>query len=150
MGTGVKDIYLIGENVYNQGPGSSMPYKDETITSQFLADGTTATYSLDFTPTSIDEFEVFVAGRRLRKNAISSYNFTALVAQDSPEGDVTLPAEFSVVGSTLTLTETPNANIKVTVVRRTGIIWTDAGTRLSESESDISKFLRAATVDLPR
>ena len=150
LGTGVKDIYLIGENVYNQGPGSSMPYKDETITSQFLADGTTATYSLDFTPTSIDEFEVFVAGRRLRKNAISSYNFTALVAQDSPEGDVTLPAEFSVVGSTLTLTETPNANIKVTVVRRTGIIWTDAGTRLSESESDISKFLRAATVDLPR
>ena len=150
LGTGVKDIYLIGENVYNQGPGSSMPYKDETITSQFLADGTTATYSLDFTPTSIDEFEVFVAGRRLRKNAISSYNFTALVAQDSPEGDVTLPAEFSVVGSTLTLTETPSANIKVTVVRRTGIIWTDAGIRLSESESDISKFLRAATVDLPR
>ena len=150
LGTGVKDIYLIGENVYNQGPGSSMPYKDETITSQFLTDGTTAAYNLDFTPTSIDEFEVFVAGKRLRKNAISSYNFTTLVAQDSPEGDVTLPAEFSVVGSTLTLTETPSANIKVTVVRRTGIIWTDAGIRLSESESDISKFLRAATVDLPR
>ena len=150
LGTGVKDIYLTGENVYNQGPGSSMPYKDETITSQFIADGTTAAYTLDFTPTSVNEFEVFVAGRRLRKNAISSYNFATLVAQDSPEGDVTLPAEFSVVGSTLTLTETPSANIKVTVVRRTGITWTDAGTRLSQSETDISKFLRAATVDLPR
>ena len=32
LGTGVKSIYLEGENVYNQGATSTMPYKDETLT----------------------------------------------------------------------------------------------------------------------
>ena len=127
-----------------------MPYKDETLTTVFTADGTSSVYTLDFTSTSVNEFEVFVAGKRLRKNTISSYDFTNLVAQDSPEGDVTLPAEFSVDGDTLTLLETPPENVKVTVVRRQGIEWTSPGTPLGESESDIARFLRASTVSLPR
>jgi hypothetical protein len=150
LGTGVKSIYLEGENVYNQGATSTMPYKDETLTTVFTADGTSSVYTLDFTSTSVNEFEVFVAGKRLRKNTISSYDFTNLVAQDSPEGDVTLPAEFSVDGDTLTLLETPPENVKVTVVRRQGIEWTSPGTPLGESESDIARFLRASTVSLPR
>ena len=96
LGTGVKDIYLIGENVYNQGPTASMPYKDETLTTQFLADGTASTYTLDFTANNVNEFEVFVAGKRLRKNAIAIFNPT--VDLDSPEGDETSVAEFSVDG----------------------------------------------------
>jgi hypothetical protein len=143
-------VYLEGENVYNQGPTATMPYKDETLTTQFIADGTTATYSLDFIPTSANEFEVFVGGRRLRKNAISSYVMPNPTAQDSPEGDATLAAEFSVDGSTLTLLETPIENVKVIVVRRQGILWNTPGTPLGESDTDISRFLRAATVDLPR
>jgi hypothetical protein len=150
LGTGVKAIYLTGEGVLNRGATSTMPYKDETITTQFLADGITATYTLDFTASSINEFEVFVEGTRLRKNEISSYDFTALTAQDSPEGDTILPAEFSVDGTTLTLTVTPTQNAKVTVVRRKGIRWTEPGTPLGDADSDISRFLRAATVDLPR
>tara|TARA_B110000090_G_scaffold78344_1_gene89240 strand:+ start:4696 stop:19641 length:14946 start_codon:yes stop_codon:yes gene_type:complete len=169
LGTGVKATYLAGENVYNQGPSATIPYKDETLTAQFLADGETATYALDFDPTDTqqyplkpgqtiyDLFEVFVAGKRLRKDAISSYvqpikngDGIQVIAQDSPEGDVTLPAEFSVDGSTLTLTVTPTENVKVTVVRRQGVRWTEPGISLSDAESDISRFLRAATVDLPR
>ena len=160
LGTGVKAIYLAGENVYNQSQNATMPYKDETLTSEFLTDGTTATYELDFIPgeDGVNEFEVFVAGKRLRKNAISSYvhpikngDEIQVIAQDSPEGDVTLPAEFSIEGSVLTLLSVPEEpDIKVNVVRKTGIIWKDAGISLSESESDISRFLRAATVDLPR
>tara|TARA_B110000114_G_C15083367_1_gene395103 strand:- start:121 stop:2679 length:2559 start_codon:yes stop_codon:yes gene_type:complete len=150
LGTGVKATYLAGENVYNQGATATMPYKDETLTTQFLATGSTATYTLDFTPSSINEFEVFVAGKRLRKNTISSYDFIGLIAQDSPEGDVTLPAEFSVNGTTLTLAVTPEQNVKVTVVRRQGVRWTEPGTPLGDADSDISRFLRAATVDLPR
>ena len=150
LGTGVKTVYLEGENVYNQGPTATMPYKDETLTSQFLANGTTATYPLDFVPNSVNEFEVFVGGRRLRKNTISSYVMPNPTAQDSPEGDVTLPAEFSISGSALTLLETPIENVKVTIVRHTGIVWNALGTPLGESDTDISRFLRAATVDLPR
>ena len=150
LGTGVKAIYLTGEGVLNRGATSTIPYKDETISTQFLADGATAEYTLDFTASSINEFEVFVEGKRLRKNAISSYDFTALTAQDSPEGDTILPAEFSVDGTTLTLAATPTQNAKVTVVRRQGIRWTEPGTPLGDADSDISRFLRAATVDLPR
>ena len=87
---------------------------------------------------------MFVAGKRLRKNAISSYVLLlTFVAQDSPEGDVTLPAEFSVDGDTLTLLETPPENVKVTVVRRQGIVWTNPGTPLGESDLTLARFLRA-------
>jgi len=92
-----------------------MPYKDETLTTTFTADGTSNAFELDFVPGAggVNEFEVFVAGRRLRKTAISSYKFeskdnagviTSSTAQDSPEGDITLPAEFSLSGNTLTIT----------------------------------------------
>jgi hypothetical protein len=150
LGTGVKDTYVEGTTVFNSGLTSVMPYKDETLTTQFIADGTSNAYSLDFVPSSVNEFEVFVAGKRMRKNAISSYSLPNPTFQDSPEGDVQLPAEFSVNGSTLTLTATPTENVKVTVVRRSGVIWSDLGTQLSKADSDIARFLRDATVDLPR
>ncbi len=150
LGTGVKDRYVEGTTVFNSGLTSVMPYKDEILTTQFIADGTTNTYSLDFVPNNINEFEVFVAGKRMRKSALSSYSLPNPVYQDSPEGDVQLPAEFSVNGSTLTLTATPTENVKVTVVRRSGIIWSNPGTQLSKADSDIARFLRDSTVDLPR
>jgi hypothetical protein len=150
LGTGVKDTHIEGTTVFNSGLTSVMPYKDETLTTQFIADGISSTYTLDFVASSINEFEVFVGGKRLRKNAISSYVSLNPTYQDSPEGDVTLPAEFSVNGSTLTLTTTPTENVKVTVVRRSGIIWTNPGTQLSKADSDIARFLRDSTVDLPR
>ena len=160
LGTGVKDVYSEGTNVYNQSEVNMMPYKDETLTTIFTADGTTSTYELDFIPGSVNEFEVFVAGKRLRKNSIDYYQFeeyndsgnlvTELIDLDSPEGDVTMPAEFTINGNQLILTDLPKQNTKVVVVRRQGKIWTQPGIPLGESDSDIGKFLRAATVDLPR
>lgn len=153
LGTGVKAVYPADTKVFNASGVNSMPYRDETKSTVFTADGTTATYELDFTPNNINEFEVFVAGKRLRKNAISSYTFNDVngpTAQDSPEGDTTLAPEFSLNGSTLQLLNTPIQNTKVIVVRKQGQIWTDPGTALADSDSNISRFLRAATVDLPR
>ena len=57
---------------------------------------------LDFIPNSINEFEVFDSGRRLRKTELES--FDSSIALDSPEGDVTLPVEFSIP----TIDETDN------------------------------------------
>ena len=51
----------------------NMPYKDATITLTLDGDGTTTEFQLDWTPNSVNEFEVFVAGKRMRKNSISSY-----------------------------------------------------------------------------
>ena len=153
LGTGVKDMYPENTSVINISGKNSMPYKDETISTIFTADGTSATYELDFTPKSVNEFEVFVAGKRLRKNAIDNYRFDneiGPIAQDSPEGDETVLAEFTINGNELVLADTPIQNTKVIVVRKQGQIWTDPGTALADSESSIAKFLRAATVDLPR
>ena len=153
LGTGVKDMYLIGTTVSNASGKNTMPYKDETISTIFTADGTSATYDLDFTPTSVNEFEVFVAGRRLRKNAIDSYKFDDVngpIALDSPQGDETVSAEYTINGNELVLSDTPIQNTKVIVVRKQGQIWKDPGVPLADSDSPISKFLRATTVDLPR
>lgn len=150
LGTGIKEVYTAGTEVYNQSQGSTMPYKDETLTTIFNADGTSAVYELDFVPSSVNEFEVFVAGRRLRKNTISSYVMPNPTAQDSPEGDVILPPEFSVEGNLLTLLDTPDINQKIIIVRRQGKLWNDPGIALVDSNTDISRFLRAKSPDVPR
>ena len=76
---------------------------------------------------------------------------TDLIAQDSPEGDITLPAEFSLQnGNELVLLDLPLENQKIIVIRRQGKIWNDTGKTLSNSDTDIARFLRSTKVDLPR
>jgi len=167
LGTGVKEMYEAGIEIYDQSATSTVPYKDETVSTIFTADGTSNIYELDFTPEKPyygeveDTFEVFVAGRRLRKNAISSYQLDTdlrdtyaaadeTINQDSPEGDITLPAEFSIQnGNELVLLDTPLENQKVIVVRNQGKTWTESGQRLADANSNIAKFLQAVQVDLP-
>ena len=122
LGTGVKEVYTEGTELYNQSSTFNMPYKDQTLTTIFTAPGDSSAFSLDFDPTTLAEqytastgrsidptafFEVFVAGRRLRKVATQSYELDSdnrtnysvsgeLISQDSPEGDITLPAEFTI------------------------------------------------------
>ena len=165
LGTGVKDVHVAGSRVNDQGNSQNMPYNDQTLISSFIADGTTNTVTLDFIPESpnlygdaIDTIEVFVAGRRLRKNSISSYRFETTenetiiepLAQDSPQGDITLDAEFTLEGNVLTFTDTPSENVQIQVIRKVGNTWSDPGTPLGQADNAISRFLRSVTVDLPR
>jgi len=166
LGTGAKNVYREGTEVYHQGIDQNMPYKDETITLTLDGDGTSTEFQLDWTPadpsgsgTAIDTFEVFVAGKRLRKNSISSYQFETVDGDgntvsapqmDSPEGDQTLAAEFTLSGSTITLAEPAPVNSKVMIIRKQGRIWSDPGTQLSKAEGNIARFLRNSTTDLPR
>ena len=146
LGTGVADVHLAGEGVYDQGPGKNIPYKDTSLSQVFTADGETAQFTLNYSPASSDEFEVFVAGRRLRKNSVSKFDYT--IALDSNEGDITLPAEFTISGNTLTLAETPLENTQVLIIRKVGKIWSPIGTELAKAENDIARFLRAGTIKL--
>jgi hypothetical protein len=149
LGTGVKNNYEIGTEVFDQSAFQTVPYKDETITEIFTSDGSTENITLSWIPQSVNEFEVFVAGRRLRKNSIRSYNAT--LGMDSPEADVILPAEFSVSGTSTicTLLVAPPVNTKIIVVRRIGKLWNNS-TPLSQTENDIARFLRAKEVSLPQ
>ena len=76
---------------------------------------------------------------------------TETVSQDSPEGDITLPAEFTLTSSNeLQLLNTPETGQKIIVIRKQGKQWSDTGVSLSNSNSDIVNFLQSKQVDLPR
>ena len=157
LGTGVKTKHNKGSIVLDQSREQTVPYKDEILTLNFTSDGSTKSYTLDFVPqdpegsgTVMDLVEVFVGGKRLRKNSVSSFNPATNL--DSPEADTTLPAEFSMTAgsTTLTLTEQPPINTKIMVVRRIGKRWTDPGTPLRSAENNIGRFLRNKEVALPK
>jgi hypothetical protein len=150
LGTGIAELHKAGSDVFDQCFMQTMPYKDETLTQVFDADGSTKAVTVDFIPSSVNDFEIFVAGKRMRKNAISSFDVTSDL--DSPEGDITLPAEFSVDGTTATITllDTPAINSKIIVVRRIGKTWTDSGIPLHRQENNIARFLRSQEVTLPK
>ena len=94
--------------------------------------------------------EVFVGGTRLRKNPIQSYIGTA---QDSPEGDIPLEAEFAAnetIGNYVRLSIPPAPGLRIDVVRKKFTEWSEPGTPLALADNEISSFLRARTIDLPR
>lgn len=158
LGTGVKDIHPAGSDIYDQSNLKTVPYKDVTQVQKEIADGVTNTFTLNVKASSINEFDVFVAGKRLRKTAIAVFN--PVLALDSPNGDVISPAEFTlnntvnevtgeIISSQVVLTVTPGENQTVNFVRKIGKVWTDPGESLSESQTDIGIFLRAGTTKLP-
>jgi hypothetical protein len=137
-----------------------VPYKDQTITQVYTYDGNNATFELGWAAKSTNEFELFVGGVRMRKNSIQSFDVTKDL--DSPDADITLPAEYSVTNintneSTFTITDTTNipTGTKITVIRRVGRVWNeiiDENTTktLSQTDNRIGNFLREKEVTLPQ
>jgi hypothetical protein len=96
------------------------------------------------------DIEVFVGGRRLRKAPQSVYAFEA---QDSPEGDIEIQAEFAVnkdIGAYVRLSSPPPKGAEIVIIRKTLTEWTDPGTRLAQSNTEVAKFLRDGSTELPR
>jgi hypothetical protein len=151
LGTGVKSLHAAGSIVVDQGITANLPYKDIFEQQVEISDGQTDTYTLNFEKTSIlgdqkvftqDEFEVFVGGVRLKKNNYNRFD-KSLFKMDSPEGDATAVAEFTVNNAgTITLATTPIANQKIIIVRKIGKQWANAGKSLYESSTDIARFLK--------
>lgn len=141
LGTGVKHLYQTGTTIVDQSPSKTIPYKDSTRVQTLVSDGTTSVISLDFTPSSVNDFEVFVAGQRLRKNQISVFDNT--LALDSTDGDRTVPPEFTWDSETNTidLLNIPAADTHIVIARKTGKMWTEAGKTLADSNTDIANFL---------
>jgi hypothetical protein len=130
-------------------------------TPQLYIDGT---LELSYIPT-IDNIEVFVAGRRLKKSSYQLFQQEAInrgqldpeLASDdykypeSPEGDRNFPAEFEVTGtSVLQLTELPFVvlpdttvnKFEVVVVKRVGQTWDTPLTDPTHTNTDIIKFIK--------
>jgi hypothetical protein len=159
-GTGIKDVYQSNTEVFDQSSHQTVPYKDQTITQVYTYDGVDATFELGWAAQSTNEFELFVGGVRMRKNSTQSFDVTKDL--DSPDADITLPAEYSVTNvnpneSTFTIANTTNipTGTKITVIRRVGRVWNeiiDENTTktLSQTDNRIGNFLREKEVTLPQ
>jgi predicted nucleic acid-binding Zn-ribbon protein len=151
LGTGVNTFVKAGTTVSNQGAVESIPYQDKTIINEFVGNGTDTDFTLPFSAQyGVDQFEVFVAGKRLRKAPLQKFNH--LLDQTSPQADETLPAEFSVHGTddnTLRLLVAPETGQQIKVIRKIGTQWRQEGVSLKDSKTAISSFLRESTTKLP-
>lgn len=174
FGTAIKEKHSQDSYVIDVGSSESIPYTDTELVTDFFSDGSTKNIGpLDFIPNKstrnnwyrntipnthgpCDQIEIFVGGRRLRKNSIEQYTNT--LAPNSPEGDITVEAEFSVDGLTpyVLLTEAVPAGTKITIVRKIGKIWYERGENtasigvsLLSNNTAISKFIADKTTELP-
>ena len=146
---GTTDFTQIGSPNNNSGTEFILPR--DVDTALLTGTGTVNDYtSIPYEYWEAQDIEVFVAGRRLRKTPIAVYNYDA---QDSPEGDITVEAEFAVnknVGAYVRLTEPPAEGSQVTIVKKIGALWQDAGETLSQADTDVARFLQNKTTDQPR
>jgi len=152
LGTGVKSLHKAGDRAFGQGPGETIDYQDTYDVYRDFADGSSQIVDLGFTFDNINEIEVFVGGKKLSKVDVNVYNNT--IAQDSTEGDQVKAQEFTVVDVSgekrINFTTTPAVNTEIRVVKRTGRRWIQPNETLRTSSSPIAKFIRGATIELPK
>jgi len=173
-GTSIRTVHEKGTVVIDTSYTEQIPYNDEQDKVDFVSDGSSLLVGpLDYVPvkgadfdvtnTSIpdgygrcDNIEVFVGGRRLRKDAFKLYDATK--AAYSPDGDVQYDAEFSVDGINeyVRLTDPVDPGTRITIIRRTGRTWHDRGdttvsngVSLSEATSAVARFLQNSSTELP-
>jgi len=155
LGTSIAEIHVQGSRVVNCSINETIPYNENQEKSNFVSDGSSLLIGpLNYTPKLTDklnwfrgddetaipieygpcnEIEVFVGGRRLRKDPISVYDENN--GLQSPAADVIVPAEFSVDGQTpfVRLSETVPAGVRVTIIKRVGKVWYDTGNNSASS-----------------
>lgn len=181
-GTAIAETHTAGSYVANISLTEAIPYTETQDRVDFVSDGvpddsTLGTAQiigpLNYTPTKsirnnwnrttipedfgpCDTVEIFVAGRRLRKDPITIYDET--LGASSPSADKILEAEFSVDGlsNAIRLTTTVPAGSRITVIRRVGAVWHERGissatngVTLLESGTAIADFIASRTTDLP-
>ena len=179
FGTSIPENHSIESRIVDCGPQESIPYTESQERTDFVGDGSTTSIGpLAFVPNKVNktswfrgndaqtaipeefgpcyELEVFVGGRRLRKDPISVYN--ELQGAVSPAADELIQAEFSVDGETayIRLSEAAPAGTRITVIRRIGKTWYDkgldtasSGATFLENTGAIPTFIAKKSTRLP-
>jgi hypothetical protein len=181
QGSAIAELHDADSFVVDIGVEETIPYNEQQFRNDFVSDGSSLLIgSLDYIPTKsdrnfyrivndqgdhisipenygcCDEIEVFVAGKRLRKQSISIYNEDR--GSISPEADIMLEAEFSVDGSSpqIRLTSPVPAGIRITVIKRIGNIWYERGESSAskgktflENDTPYVRFINEKSSELP-
>ena len=106
---------------------------------EFFAD---LEYINEITGAAVPRWEFFVGNIRLKKDSYQVHN--SYLHNESPEGDITFDADFTVSNSNsvINLNGLVADNVTFTVIKRTGKIWEDNGFSLVESNNAVSKFIK--------
>jgi hypothetical protein len=174
LGSSVLDFVPSGTNVINSSPDQTIPYNEDQLRFDFVSDGSSILIGpLDLIPSKYNktswyrstipndygpcyELEVFVAGRRLRKDPVNVYDQT--LGMTSPQADKLVEAEFSVNGTSafIRLTSPAEAGKRITILKRVGKVWYDkgestisAGRTLARNANSIAKFISNKNTKLP-
>jgi len=172
-GTSIAEIYLADTPVVDVSRVESLPYTEEQERLDFVSDGSSLligplsyvpllsekTWTRNTIPVEFDtcdQIEVFVAGRRLRKDAVIVYDQTLNIT--SPQADVEVEPEFTVDGTNpyIRLTDIVPAGTRITIIRKLGKVWYDRGESLASSGKTLLKnlgaipeFLKQKSTELP-
>jgi hypothetical protein len=174
LGTGIAEIHKEGSYVIDVGPTETLPYTETQEKTDFISDGSSLLIGpLNFIPAQstrnqwfrddipveygpCDEIEVFVAGRRLKKDPVDIYNEE--LGANSPDADITVQAEFSVDGQTpfIRLSDNVPPGILISIIRKQGRTWYErgettasAGKVFLENNTSIINFIAKRGSELP-
>jgi hypothetical protein len=174
LGSPIAEVHAEGHAVIDVSVYQNVPYNEEEEKLDFVSDGSTLLIGpLSFVPRSgdysnwyrqtipenysqCDDIEVFVGGARLKKMPIDI--FDEALGFVSPSADKKIEAEFSVDGISpyIRLTTSPPAGTRIYIIRKTGRTWYERGTNsvskgltFFENQTDIIKFIKNKTSDLP-
>jgi hypothetical protein len=133
LGTGTPELHVANTYVIDLGPTETIPYNDTQHVDKLISDGSSTTFGLRYIPESVNEIEVFVQGYRLNKSAYSRFEESNDYPY-SPEGDSTYPADFTVNGTSnsVTITNSVAVNSRVVVTKRTGRVWQDSQSNVQQ------------------
>ena len=174
LGTPIAELHLAESQIIDVSYSERLPYIEKQEKLKFDSDGTSVLIGpLGFIPEKstindeyvetipeeygiCNELEVFVGGRRLRKNSTVLYNED--LGSSSPAADEKAEPEFTVDGVSefIRLTEPVDAGIRITIIRKVGSVWytrgentASSGITLLNDNTAISRFIAQKTTDLP-
>ena len=182
QGSAIAEVHAKDSYVVDIGLPESIPYKENQEKYDFISDGSTLLIGpLDFVPAvgtrsgvwtrktipadfgPCDQFEVFVGGKRLRKDPVELH-----IESHGPVSKATdiVEAEFSVNGADpyvrLTSLIDPStgqqvaAGTRITVIKKVGSVWYEKGdttvskgVTLLENNTPIANFIAKKSTILP-
>jgi hypothetical protein len=183
LGTAIAEKHNAGSFVIDVGVTETLPYLETQERTDFISDGSSLLIGpLDFVPELADEIstlrknwkstwtknsipdeygpcdkiEIFVGGKRLRKDPLAVYEESNGVT--SPKSDIVIEAEFSVDGTSpyVRLTDAVPAGTRILIIRKQGKVWYERGLvtasngiSLLSNDTPIARFITAKSTELP-
>jgi hypothetical protein len=173
LGSSIAEFHKKGSKISDFSETESIPYSEEQQRYDFVGDGSSLLIGpLPYIPVKAQrnnwfsgdipeeygpcyQIEVFLGGRRLRKDPIEIYDEN--LGSYSPLGDRKISAEFSVDGVTpfIRLSEPAPAGLRIVIIRKQGRLWYDrkllsiSPLPLIQNLNKIPKFIANKDTDLP-